>query len=100
MKRQLLIAAAALLCLTACADADSSSSSMTSSEALESALDEYAKEENPYAFLPETVRLDDTYHVHEAEPDAEGMISLPKLGFRYAAPAGMQTYVFERDPWD
>ncbi|MBR6103368.1 MAG: hypothetical protein IKP95_13155 [Ruminococcus sp.] len=100
MKRPILIAAAALLCFTACADADSSSSSLTSSEALDSALEEYAKEENPYAFLPETVRLDDTYHIHEVEPDAEGMINLPKLGFRYAAPAGMETFVFERDPWD
>ena len=63
MKRPILIAAAALLCFTACADADSSSSSLTSSEVLDSALEEYAKEENPYAFLPETVRLDDDGHL-------------------------------------
>lgn len=102
MKKALLGAAAAALMLTACSDGDNSSeaSSLNESETLESALEEYAKTENPYAFLPDTVRLDDDYHVHEIIPDAEGYIELPKLGFRYASPVGMQTFVFERNQWD
>lgn len=101
MKKAILAAAVVSLMLTACAGGNNSSdaSSLSDSEALESALEEYAKVENPYAFLSDTVRLDDDYHVHEVIPDAEGYVELPKLGFRYASPVGMQTFVYECDPW-
>ena len=64
-----------LVVFTGCSDS-SSSVSMTDSEVYESRLEKFVEEENPYAFLPDGVRMDDTEHVYEVVPDSEGMIDL------------------------
>ena len=99
MIKKLIILSAAIMLVGASGCSDSSSSvSMTDSEVYESRLEKFVEEENPYAFLPDGVRMDDTEHVYEVVPDSEGMIDLEKLGFKYAAPAGSTTYVYECDP--
>lgn len=101
MKKQLAILLSALM-LTACAS-DSSSDGRTESggsspsgqnESVNS-TEEYVKNENPYAFLPDGVRLDDEQHVREVTIDGEGYIDLPRYGFRYAAPGGTQTFLYD-----
>ena len=93
MKRLIAVTLAALL-LCGCAD----SSSLTSGEKFESALEEYTEETNPYAFLPDGVRMDDEEHVREIQPDGEGYITFDKLGVKM--PYAGKTYIYERSPWD
>ena len=102
MNKKIFAAVAAVVLFSACADTGNTSDSsfINESEALGSALEKYAETENPYAFLPENVRLDDDYHAREVISDGEGYVDLSKLGFRFTQPSGTHTFVFEHDPWD
>ena len=85
--------------LTGCGASESSSDAETSfipeGEKVEAEMIEEAKAENPYIFLPDGVRLDDTKQVREVLPDEEGYINIPELGFKYPDPTGMKTLLYE-----
>lgn len=93
MKKTAFLLAAVML-LSGCAKGESSS--LTEQEKLESELDGF-NQENPYAFLPDGVDLNDKEHVQELEPDDEYNINYEKMGVRF--PYSGKAYLYERDPW-
>ncbi len=96
MRKRVLTMLLSALLLAGCADAESSS--LSEREKYESALEEYTENENPYAFLPDGVRMDDSEHISELSPDGEGNIGFDKLGVKL--PYAGRTYIYERSPWN